>query len=63
VRTVLPLHLRFQRADRVCRELSPGGELSGHPPFHAFVYSLENSLPVVDLHKAEYWRPNPLHGS
>jgi hypothetical protein len=23
------------------------------------VYSLENFLPVVDLHQGEYWRPNP----
>jgi hypothetical protein len=36
------------------------GSAPGHyPPFNAFVYSLENFLPVVDLHQGEYWRPNP----
>ncbi|HEV3111930.1 MAG TPA: hypothetical protein VGY99_15695 [Candidatus Binataceae bacterium] len=34
-----------------------------YPPFNAFVYSLENFLPVVDLHQGEYWRPNPSHGA
>jgi hypothetical protein len=33
-----------------------------YPPFNAFVYSLENFLPVVELHQGEYWRPNPSHG-
>jgi hypothetical protein len=33
-----------------------------YPRFNAFVYSLENFLPVVDLHQGEYWRPNPAHG-
>jgi hypothetical protein len=32
-----------------------------YPPFNSLVYSLENFLPVVDLHQGEYWRPNPLH--
>ncbi|HTR61144.1 MAG TPA: hypothetical protein VMH37_05530 [Candidatus Binataceae bacterium] len=32
-----------------------------YPPFNAFVYSLENFLPVVELHQGEYWRPNPRH--
>jgi hypothetical protein len=32
-----------------------------YPPFSSFVYSLENFLPVVELHQGEYWRPNPLH--
>ncbi len=36
---------------------------SGRPPVHyphfnAFVYSLENILPVVDLHLEMHWRPN-----
>ncbi len=30
-----------------------------YPRFNAFVYSLENFLPVVDLHQGEYWRPSP----
>lgn len=34
-----------------------------YPPFNAFVYSLENFLPVVELHQGEYWRPNPSHGA
>ncbi len=34
-----------------------------YPRFNAFVYSLENFLPVVDLHQGEYWRPNPVHGA
>ena len=32
-----------------------------YPPFSSFVYSLENFLPVVDLHQGTYWRPNPHH--
>ncbi len=34
-----------------------------YPPFNAFVYSLENFLPVVELHQGEYWRPNPRHST
>jgi hypothetical protein len=34
---------------------------SHYPPFSSFVYSLENFLPVVDLHQETYWRPNPRH--
>jgi hypothetical protein len=39
---------------------------TGEPPLHylsfsAFVYSLENFLPVVDLNQGTYWRPNPSH--
>jgi hypothetical protein len=30
-----------------------------YPPFSSFIYSLENFLPVVDLHQGTYWRPNP----
>jgi hypothetical protein len=29
-----------------------------YPHFNAFVYSLENFLPVVDLHMGNHWRPN-----
>ena len=32
-----------------------------YPPFNSFIYSLENFLPVVDLHQGAYWRPNPHH--
>lgn len=34
-----------------------------YPPFSSLVYSLENFLPVVDLHQGTYWRPNPHHPS
>ena len=34
-----------------------------YPPFHAFVYALENFLPAVNLDQGAYWRPNPLHGT
>jgi hypothetical protein len=38
------------------------GELPAHyPTFNAFVYSLENFLPVVELGQDPYWRPNPRH--
>ena len=38
------------------------GEPPAHyPPFNAFVYSLENFLPVVELGQDPYWRPNPRH--
>jgi hypothetical protein len=36
-----------------------GGRPTAHyPHFNAFVYSLENFLPVVDLHMGNHWRPN-----
>jgi len=38
--------------------LSGGRPPVHYPHFHAFVYSLENFLPVVDLHMGNYWRPN-----
>ena len=39
-----------------------GGAPPAHyPPFSSFIYSLENFLPVVDLHQGTYWRPNPRH--
>ena len=34
-----------------------------YPRFNAFVYSLENFLPIVNLHHGNYWRPNPSHGA
>jgi len=34
-----------------------------YPPFHAFVYALENFLPVVELDQGEHWRPNPPPGT
>ena len=34
-----------------------------YPRFNAFVYSLENFLPLVELHQGEYWRPNPFAGA
>ncbi len=41
--------------------VSEGGCPKHYPPFNSFVYSLENFLPLVDLHQAEHWRPNPRH--
>jgi hypothetical protein len=32
-----------------------------YPHFNAFVYSLENFLPVVDLHLGNHWHPNVYH--
>lgn len=32
-----------------------------YPRFNAFVYSLENLLPIVDLHQGNHWRPNARH--
>src|SRR6202158_138557 len=45
------------------REFVGSGEAPPHYPiFNPFVYSLENFLPVVELHQDKYWRPNPRHG-
>jgi hypothetical protein len=45
------------------REFVASGEAPPHYPiFNPFVYSLENFLPVVELHQDKYWRPNPRHG-
>jgi len=38
-----------------------GAPPAHYPPFSGFIYSLENFLPVVDLHQGTYWRPNPRH--
>ncbi len=44
------------------REFVASGEAPPHYPiFNPFVYSLENFLPVVELHQDKYWRPNPRH--
>ena len=44
------------------REFVASGEAPPHyPVFHPLVYSLENFLPVVELHQDKYWRPNPRH--
>jgi hypothetical protein len=44
------------------REFVANGEAPLHyPVFNPFVYSLENFLPVVELHQDKYWRPNPRH--
>jgi hypothetical protein len=43
--------------------ISEGEPPRHYPPFNALVYSLENFLPVVDLHQGIYWRPNPRHGT
>jgi hypothetical protein len=44
------------------REFVATGEAPPHyPVFNPLVYSLENFLPVVELHQDKYWRPNPRH--
>ena len=44
------------------REFVATGEAPPHyPVFNPMVYSLENFLPVVELHQDKYWRPNPRH--
>jgi hypothetical protein len=44
------------------REFVASGEAPPHyPMFNPIVYSLENFLPVVELHQDKYWRPNPRH--
>jgi len=44
------------------REFVASGEAPPHYPiFNPLVYSLENFLPVVELHQDKYWRPNPRH--
>jgi hypothetical protein len=46
------------------REFVASGEAPPHyPVFNPLVYSLENFLPVVELHQDKYWRPNPRHGA
>jgi hypothetical protein len=30
-----------------------------HLPFNSFIYSLETFLPLVELHQAKYWLPDP----
>ena len=40
------------------REFVASGEAPPHyPVFNPLVYSLENFLPVVELHQDKYWRP------
>jgi hypothetical protein len=44
------------------REFVASGDAPPHYPiFNPLVYSLENFLPVVELHQDKYWRPNPRH--
>jgi hypothetical protein len=44
------------------REFVTSGDAPPHyPVFNPFVYSLENFLPVVELHQDKYWRPNVRH--
>ncbi|HKM99974.1 MAG TPA: hypothetical protein VJX23_05625 [Candidatus Binataceae bacterium] len=50
-------------ADAYNRFVETGVAPSHYPPFNALVYSLENFLPVVELHQGQYWRPNPRHSA
>ncbi|HUY27924.1 MAG TPA: hypothetical protein VMV27_10935 [Candidatus Binataceae bacterium] len=44
------------------RTFAETGDTPPHyPPFSALVYSLENFLPLVDLHQGDFWCPNPRH--
>jgi hypothetical protein len=44
------------------REFVARGDAPPHyPVFNPIVYSLENFLPVVELHQDKYWRPNVRH--
>ncbi|MGH7932409.1 MAG: hypothetical protein ACREQN_04485 [Candidatus Binataceae bacterium] len=47
--------------DAYARFVETGTPPPHYPPFSSLVYSLENFLPVVDLHQGSYWRPNPHH--
>jgi hypothetical protein len=39
--------------------VADGAAPAHYPPFNAFIYSLDNFIPIVDLHQGLYWRPNP----
>ena len=44
------------------REFVGSGDAPPHyPVFNPLIYSLENFLPVVELHQDKYWRPNVRH--
>jgi hypothetical protein len=56
------MHVIAPTEEPAYREFVANGEAPPHyPEFNAFVYSLENFLPVVELHQDKYWRPNPRH--
>ena len=38
--------------------MTPVKNSDNYPEFHAFVYSLDVFLPVIDLHQANYWLPD-----
>ncbi|MHC4396009.1 MAG: hypothetical protein ACYS1A_10185 [Planctomycetota bacterium] len=40
--------------------MTPVKNSDNHPEFHAFVYSLDVFLPVIDLHQANYWLPDSM---
>lgn len=53
MRAITPTHeAAYQRF------IETGTVPSHYPPFNPLVYSLENFLPLVELHQGEYWRPN-----
>jgi hypothetical protein len=46
--------------DKTAYEEFKQGKLPNHyPRFHASIYSLENSLPLVKLGQADKWQPDP----
>jgi hypothetical protein len=47
-----------------CRDFRAGKPLPPHyPVFSPFVYSVENSLPIMKFGQAEKWQPDPQPGS
>jgi len=50
-------------ADAYAQFCQTGTPPPHYPRFSGFIYSLENFLPVVDLHQGTYWRPNPARGA
>jgi hypothetical protein len=39
--------------------IKTGNPPAGYQPFNSFVYSLENFVPLIELHQAGYWLPYP----
>ena len=37
----------------------PSTEKGYHQPFNSIVYSLQTSLPIIDLYQSKYWLPDP----
>jgi hypothetical protein len=56
------VHIITPTEEAAYRDFVASGEAPPHyPVFNPLIYSLENFLPVVELHQDNYWRPNPRH--